>query len=149
MNLLYSVEEQKNIWGYDSEIGIIPKQYGSNEKDQEQDDKIAELTRRLEENIAEDAVQQGQIDSNRTDIDETTSRLNQNIEEDAVQQGQIDTNRTEIDETVTRLNENIDQDAVQQGQIINNTENIIRVENELPTLDMEGTTLVVGKKGGS
>ena len=149
MNLLYSIEEEKNIWGYDSNVGIISKSDSSEEKDKEQDSRIDELTRRLNQNIAEDVIQQGQIDTNRNDIDDTVTRLNQNIEEDVAQQGQIDANRGEIDETVRRLNENIAEDGVQQGQIDSNSANIIRVEGELPTLDMEGTTLVVGKRGGS
>ena len=42
MNSLYSVEQDKNCWGYDSEVGIIGRHTGgsSSEKDAEQDQNI-------------------------------------------------------------------------------------------------------------
>ena len=39
--------------------------------------------------------------------------------------------------------------ANQQIQIDANTTNITRIEGEMPTLEMEGTTLVVGTRSGS
>lgn len=107
MNLLYSPEQEKNNWGYNSDVGFIPKNCcgGSNEHDEEQDRKIEANSERIARNDARDDVQQIQIDTNHA-IDEEQQRL-----------------------------------------IEQNTSDITYVQNELPTLDMDGTTLVIGKKG--
>jgi len=164
MNLLYSrAEDEKNIWNYGGEIGIIPKSSGggSSEKDAEQDQKIDSNTHEiedvkhsLEENESRDDEQQRQIDANAQAIADNNEvdrqqqgQLDANDALDVQQQSQIDYNRSELEDTIRRLNENIANDSLQQDQINANSSNIIRVEGELPTLDMEGTTLVIGKKG--
>ena len=112
MNLLYSPDQNKNNWGYDSDIGIIPKSSSSSEYD---------------------AIQDQNIEANKQQIQETKTQLHQNESLDEAQQAQLDANDA--------------LDRQQQTEINTNKENIIRIESELPTLDMEGTTLVIGKKG--
>ena len=133
MNLLYSPDQNKNNWGYDSDVGIIPKSSSSSEYD---------------------AIQDQNIEANKQQIQETKTELRQNESLDEAQQAQLDANdaldrhqQSEIDDTISRLNTNIADDERQQTEININRENIIRIESELPTLDMEGTTLVIGKKG--
>ena len=128
MNLYWDSEQEKNSWGYGDDIGIISKESSSSKKDKEQDEQIdankEEINKTkesLEENNQRDDAQQSQID-------ELTDRLNRNIESDAAQQAQIDENATQINSNKTE---------------------IIRVESELPTLEMDGTMLVIGKKGNS
>lgn len=119
MNSLYSVEQDKNRWDYGDDVGIIPKQTTGSDYDAKQDIKI---------------------ESNKEQIQETKQSLRENNARD-------DSQQTEIDDTISRLNTNIADDERQQTEINTNRENIIRIESELPTLDMEGTTLVIGKKG--
>ena len=80
-----------------------------------------------------DAKQDIKIEGNKEQIQETKTELRQNESLDEAQQAQLDANDA--------------LDRQQQAEIDTNRENIIRVEGELPTLDMEGTTLVIGKKG--
>ena len=129
MNELYSeVEHTKNCWDYGEGVGIIGKNRIGTVKDKEQDEKI---------------------DSNKEEIDKTKESLEDNESRDDAQQVQIN-------ELNDKLNENIESDATQQAQInenttqiINNKEDIIRIKDELPTLEIENTTLIIGKKGGS
>lgn len=122
MNELYSeVEHTKNCWDYGEGVGIIGKNRIGTVKDKEQDEKI---------------------DSNKEEIDKTKESLEDNENSDDAQQVQIN-------ELNDKLNENIESDAAQQAQIINNKADIIRIEDELPTLEIENTTLIIGKKGGS
>lgn len=128
MNELYSeVEQTKNCWDYGEGVGIIGKNRIGTVKDKEQDEKI---------------------DSNKEEIDKTKESLEDNENRDDAQQVQIN-------ELNDKLNENIESDAAQQAQInenttqiINNKADIIRIEDELPTLEIENTTLIIGKKGG-
>ena len=110
MNLLYSPDQNKNNWGYDSDIGLIPKSPSKY-----------------------DVIQDQNIEANKQQIQETKTELQQNETLDEAQQVQIDANDA--------------LDREQQTAINTNRENIIRVESELPTLNMEGTTLVIGKRG--
>jgi len=133
MNLLYSPEQNKNNWDYGGDVGIISKLSSSSEYD---------------------VIQDQNIEANKQQIQETKTELHENETLDEAQQAQLDANdaldrqqQTEIDDTISRLNANIADDERQQTEIDANRENIIRVESELPTLDMEGTTLVIGKKG--
>jgi hypothetical protein len=112
MNLLYSPEQNYNNWGYDSDIGLIPR---------------SDLSSKY------DAIQDQNIESNKRQIQEAKTELQQNETLDEAQQAQLDANDA--------------LDSQQQTEIDANKENIIRIESELPTLDMEGTTLVIGKKG--
>ena len=80
-----------------------------------------------------DAKQDIKIESNKEQIQETKQSLIENDARDDTQQSQLDANDA--------------LDRQQQTEINTNRENIIRIESELPTLDMEGTTLVIGKKG--
>ena len=129
MNELYSkVEHTKNCWDYGEGVGIIGKNRIGTVKDKEQDEKI---------------------DSNKEEIDKMKESLEDNENRDDAQQVQIN-------ELNDKLNENIESDATQQAQInenttqiINNKEDIIRIKDELPTLEIENTTLIIGKKGGS
>lgn len=162
MSSLYSVQEEiKNLWDYSGEVGFIKKSSGNSEKDAEQDqnieankNQIEETKRSLRENESRDDEQQRQIDAN----SEAISR-NDNV--DMQQQSQIDANaeaisrndnvdiqqQSQIDDTISRLNANIEDDLRQQNEINANRDNIIRVEGQLPTLDMDGTMLVIGTKG--
>ena len=133
MNSLYSVEQDIYRWDYGGDVGIISKQTMGSDYDAKQDIKI---------------------ESNKEQIQETKQSLRENDARDDAQQSQLDANdaldrqqQTEIDNTISRLNTNIADDERQQTEINTNRENIIRIESELPTLDMEGTTLVIGKKG--
>ena len=128
MNELYSeVEQTKNCWDYGEGVGIIGKNRIGTIKDKEQDEKI---------------------DSNKEEIDKTKESLEDNESRDDAQQVQIN-------ELNDKLNENIESDTAQQAQInenttqiINNKEDIIKIKDELPTLEIENTTLIIGKKGG-
>jgi hypothetical protein len=80
-----------------------------------------------------DTMQDQNIEGNKEQIQETKTELHENESLDEAQQAQLDANDA--------------LDRQQQTEIDTNRENIIRVESELPTLDMEGTTLVIGKKG--
>ena len=157
MNLLYSdVEQDKNSWDYGDGVGFIPKGSGGSEKDSEQDQRIDANEQAIADNESRDDSQQSQIDAN-------TDAIARNEELDRQQQTQIDANtqsisdnesrddtqQLQIDETIRRLNENFENDERQQQQIMDNSDNIIRVEGELPTLEMEGTTLVIGKRSDS
>ena len=68
-------------------------------------------------------------------------------EKDAQQDQEIEANKQQIEETNHSLQENERRDDQQQSQIDANTTNITRIEGEMPTLDIEGTTLVIGTKG--
>ena len=139
MNLLYSdAEQEKNCWEYTSDVGYIPKPTGgggNEEKDREQDEKIEENAQAIADNENRDDTQQAQIDAN-------TQAIADNERRDDAQQEQID-------DVVTRLNQNFEDDERQQSEIDDNKTKIIRIESELPTLEMEGTMLVIGKKGDS
>ena len=171
MNELYSeVEHTKNCWDYGEGVGIIGKNRIGTVKDKEQDEKIVsnkeeidKTKESLEDNENRDDAQQEQIDANKEAIE-------RNDEVDRQQQEQIDANKTALEDNESRddaqqvqinelndkLNENIESDAAQQSQInenttqiINNKEDIIKIKDELPTLEIENTTLIIGKKGGS
>lgn len=159
---LYSeVEQTKNRWDYGDGVGIIGKNRIGTEKDKEQDEKIDsnkqeidDTKESLEENESRDDAQQEQIDANR-------EAIQRNDDVDREQQEQIDANKaaleenesrddaqqSQIDELTDRLNENIESDEAQQVQIIQNTTEITNIKNEMPTLTIENTTLVIGKKG--
>ena len=126
MNLLYSAEESKNIWGYDSDVGFIPKGSGGSDYDAKQDQEIEANREHINRNDARDDEQQGLIDSN--------------YALDAAQQEQIDANTSGLAANNLR-------DDEQQRLIEQNQTNIINVQNELPTLNVDNTTLVIGKKG--
>ena len=136
MNILYSdVEQSKNSWDYGDDIGIIPKKYGGSAKDEEQDQKIENNSQRIEE------TRQSVIENNNRD-DEQQRQLDANDALDINQQSQID-------ETIRRLEDNIASDERQQGEIEENRNDIIRIEGELPTLNIEVTTLVIGTRGNT
>lgn len=134
MNLLYSsVETDKNAYNYGGEVGIIGKNIIGTEYD---------------------AIQDQNIESNKEQISETKHDLRENEARDDTQQAQLDANdavdvsqQSQIDETISRLNANIADDERQQGEINENRTNITRIEGELPTLNFDGTTLVIGKRG--
>lgn len=139
MNALYSIEQDKNRWGYNSDVGFIGKIGAQSEKDREQDQKIEankeqieEAIRSLIENERLDISQQEQIDSNKSELEANKLR--------------DDEQQTQIEDTISRLNENTANDELQQQQIGQNTTDIIRIEGEMPTLDMQGTTLVIGQR---
>jgi hypothetical protein len=157
MNLLYSdVEQEKNTWDYGEGVGYIAKSYGSSEKDAEQDQRIDSNEQAIADNESRDDNQQTQIDANteaiarneQLDIEQQT-QIDANAQSIAQNESRDDVQQSQIDETIRRLNENIENDERQQEEIVRNTTNIIRVENELPTLEMEGTTLVISKRGDS
>lgn len=146
MNFLYSVEEDKNIWGYNSDVGIISKITSGSDYDAIQDQniesnkqQITETKQSLTENEARDDEQQSQLDAN----DAFDRQQQREIEENNLRD---DAQQSQIDETMRRLNDNIIEDERQQSEINANRENITRVEGELPTLNIEGTALVIGKR---
>lgn len=154
MNFLYTPEDAKNIWGYNSDVGIIGKGGEGTDYDAEQDQEIESNKQQIQEvkhdvqvNDARDDAQQRQLDANdaldrqqQEEIDANRLSIEANESRDDAQQSQID-------ETIERLNANIADDERQQMQIDANTESITQLSGEMPTLEMQGTTLVVGKKG--
>ena len=148
MNLLYSdIETDKNSWNYNGDVGIIGKNRTGTEKDKEQDERIDSNTQAIADNENRDDSQQAQIDANTQAIadnerrdDAQQAQLDANDEFDRQQQAQLDAN----DEFDRQQQSQIDSNTI---QIINNKTEITRIENELPTLEVDGTTLVIGKKG--
>ena len=118
MNLLYSPGTDVDNWGYDTDTGIIPKYSGGSEHDAEQDQNI---------------------EANKEQIQETKREL-RNTENVNVQQ------QIEIDSNTVGLEENVARDDRQQIEINANTENIIRIEHEIPTFTVQGTAIIIGKK---
>ena len=139
MNLLYSVEQDKNRWDYGGDVGIISKQTIGSDYDAKQDvkietnkEQIQETKQSLRENNALDVTQQAQINSNTEAIQRNESRDN--------------SQQLQIDETIELLNQNIADDEKQQAAINTNTTEIIRLQGEMPKLSIEGTTMIIGQK---
>ena len=118
MNLLYSVEQDKNRWDYGGDVGIISKQTVGSDYDAEQDIKI---------------------ESNKEQIQETQQSLRENNARDDAQQLQSN-------ETIELLNKNISDDEKQQAEIDANKTEIIRLQGEMPKLSIEGTTMIIGQR---
>lgn len=168
MNFYYfsAISDDIYRWGYDDEIGIIPKSYGgsgSSEKDAEQDQKIEENTQHINQNDSVDRTQQAEIDSLRRDLDNNIAndqlqqqQLDANDQTDIRQQQEIDANTTlnasqqsEIDALRNDLNANDQTDEMQQQQINANVERITTVEKDVADFYFDGTTFVIQKRGES
>ena len=139
MNLLYSVEQDKNRWDYGGDVGIISKQTIGSDYDAKQDvkietnkEQIQETKQSLRENNALDVTQQAQINSNTEAIQYNESR--------------DDSQQLQINETIERLNQNISEDERQQEEINANRTEISRLDGEMPTLSIEGTTMIIGQR---
>ena len=139
MNLLYSVEQDKNRWDYGGDVGIISKQTVGSDYDAEQDikiesnkEQIQETKQSLRENNALDVTQQAQINSNTEAIQDNESR--------------DDSQQLQINETIELLNKNISDDEKQQAEIDANKTEIIRLQGEMPKLSIEGTTMIIGQR---
>ena len=139
MNLLYSVEQDKNRWDYGGDVGIISKQTIGSDYDAKQDvkietnkEQIQETKQSLRENNALDVTQQAQINSNTEAIQRNESRDN--------------SQQLQINKTIELLNQNIADDEKQQAAINTNTTEIIRLQGEMPKLSIEGTTMIIGQK---
>lgn len=139
MNLLYSVEQDKNRWDYGGDVGIISKQTIGSDYDAKQDvkietnkEQIQETKQSLRENNALDIIQQAQINSNTEAIQDNESR--------------DDSQQLQINETIERLNQNISEDERQQEEINANRTEISRLDGEMPTLSIEGTTMIIGQR---
>ena len=139
MNLLYSVEQDKNRWDYGGDVGIISKQTIGSDYDAKQDvkietnkEQIQETKQSLRENDALDVTHQAQINSNTEAIQDNESR--------------DDSQQLQINETIERLNQNISEDERQQEEINANRTEISRLDGEMPTLSIEGTTMIIGQR---
>ena len=146
MNLLYSVEQDKNRWDYVGDVGIISKQTVGSDYDAEQDIKIESNKQQIQENNARDDAQQHQLDAN--DALDATQQIQINSNTEAIQQNESrdDSQQLQINETIELLNKNIADDEKQQAAINTNTTEIIRLQGEMPKLSIEGTTMIIGQR---
>ena len=146
MNLLYSVEQDKNRWDYGGDVGIISKQTVGSDYDAEQDIKIESNKQQIQENNARDDAQQHQLDAN--DALDATQQTQINSNTEAIQQNESrdDSQQLQINETIELLNQNISDDERQQAEINANRTEISRLDGEMPTLSIEGTTMIIGQR---
>lgn len=153
MNSLYSVEQDKNRWGYGGDVGIISKQTMGSDYDAKQDikiesnkEQIQEAKQSLRENDARDDAQQSQLDANDAlDLIQQT-QINSNTEAIQRNESRDDSQQLQIDETIERLNQNISEDERQQEEIDANKSEILRLDSEMPTLSIDGTTMTIGRR---
>ena len=146
MNLLYSVEQDKNRWDYGGDVGIISKQTVGSDYDAEQDIKIESNKQQIQENDARDNAQQHQLDAN--DALDVTQQAQINSNTEAIQRNERrdDSQQLQINETIELLNQNISDDEKQQAEINANKTEIIRLQGEMPKLSIEGTTMIIGQR---
>lgn len=154
MNSLYSVEQDKNKWDYSSDVGIISKITIGSDYDAVQDqniqsnkDQIQETKQSLIENENRDDAQQAQLDANDILDKEQQEQINSNKEAIERNEERDNEQQTQIDDTINRLNQNISDDERQQSEIDANKSEISRLDGEMPTLTLDGTTLIIGKRG--
>lgn len=121
-------------YNYGNGIGIISKNSGY-------------------DNSKRDAEQDKNIEQNKTNIDKNAQSLEENNKRDDKQQEQLDANdavdvaqQKQIDENTKRLDENCANDERQQKEIETNRLEIERISGEMPTLEVEGTTMIISKK---
>ena len=156
MITLYSVEQDKNRWDYGNDVGLIPKQNSGSDYDAIQDQniesnksQIQETKQSLEENNERDNAQQSQLDANDAlDVKQQT-QIDSNTEAIQRNESRDNAQQSQIDETIERLNQNISEDQRQQQEINANKTEISRLDSEIPTLSIEGTALVVSKKSNN
>lgn len=122
-------------YNYGCGVGIISKNGGSYD------------------NSKKDAEQDKNIEENKSNIEKNAQSLEENEKRDDKQQEQLDANdaldvaqQKQIDENTKRLDENDANDERQQREIENNRIEIERISGEMPTLEVEGTTMIIGKK---
>ena len=129
--------------------------------DQQQQSHIDSLRRDLEENTAKDQQRQQQLDQNdqtdirqQTEIDENRSRIEEIVLRDDGQQLELDELRAALAENTAKdsarqeqLNANDARDDLQQAQIDENRGRITNVESDLTDFDVNGTTLVITRRG--
>ena len=146
MNLLYSVEQDKNRWDYGGDVGIISKPTNGSDYDAQQDKKIESNKQQIQENNARDDAQQQQLDAN--DALDATQQTQINSNTEAIQRNESrdDSQQLQINETIELLNQNISDDERQQAEINANTTEIIRLQGEMPKLSIEGTTMIIGQR---
>ena len=146
MNLLYSVEQDKNRWDYGGDVGIISKQTVGSDYDAQQNIKIESNKQQIQENNARDNAQQHQLYAN--DALDATQQTQINSNTEAIQQNESrdDSQQLQINETIELLNQNISDDERQQAEINANTTEIIRLQGEMPKLSIEGTTMIIGQR---
>lgn len=153
MNSLYSVEQEKNRWDYGGDVGLISKPTNGSDYDAQQDikiesnkEQIQETKQSLIENNARDDAQQSQLDAN--DALDVTQQAQINSNTEAIQRNESRDNsqQLQIDETIELLNQNISEDERQQEEINVNKSEISRLDGEMPTLSIEGTTMIIGQR---
>ena len=153
MNSLYSVEQDKNRWDYGGDVGIISKPTNGSDYDAQQDikiesnkEQIQETKQSLIENNARDDAQQSQLDAN--DALDATQQIQINSNTEAIQQNERrdDSQQLQINQTIELLNQNISEDERQQEEINANKSEISRLDGEMPTLSIEGTTMIIGQR---
>ena len=146
MNLLYSVEQDKNRWHYGGDVGIISKPTNGSDYDAQQDKKIESNKQQIQENNARDDAQQHQLDAN--DALDATQQTQINSNTEAIQRNESrdDSQQLQINETIELLNKNISDDEKQQAEIDANKTEIIRLQGEMPKLSIEGTTMIIGQR---
>ena len=146
MNLLYSVEQDKNRWDYGGDVGIISKPTNGSDYDAQQDKKIESNKQQIQENNARDDAQQHQLDAN--DALDATQQTQINSNTEAIQRNESrdDSQQLQINETIELLNKNISDDEKQQAEIDANKTEIIRLQGEMPKLSIEGTTMIIGQR---
>ena len=146
MNSLYSVEQEKNRWDYGGDVGLISKPTNGSDYDAQQDIKIESNKEQIQENNARDNAQQHQLDAN--DALDATQQTQINSNTEAIQQNESrdDSQQLQINETIELLNQNISDDERQQEEINANKSEISRLDGEMPTLSIEGTTMIIGQR---
>ena len=146
MNSLYSVEQEKNRWDYGGDVGLISKPTNGSDYDAQQDIKIESNKQQIQENNARDDAQQHQLDAN--DALDVTQQTQINSNTEAIQQNESrdDSQQLQINQTIELLNQNISEDERQQEEINANKSEISRLDGEMPTLSIEGTTMIIGQR---
>ena len=146
MNSLYSVEQEKNRWDYGGDVGLISKPTNGSDYDAQQDIKIESNKQQIQENNARDNAQQHQLDAN--DALDATQQTQINSNTEAIQQNERrdDSQQLQINQTIELLNQNISEDERQQEEINANKSEISRLDGEMPTLSIEGTTMIIGQR---
>ena len=146
MNSLYSVEQEKNRWDYGGDVGLISKPTNGSDYDAQQDIKIESNKQQIQENNARDDAQQHQLDAN--DALDVTQQAQINSNTEAIQQNERrdDSQQLQINQTIELLNQNISEDERQQEEINANKSEISRLDGEMPTLSIEGTTMIIGQR---
>lgn len=101
---------------------------------------VREIIKLGDTQATKDAEQDSSIASNAASIEALQKALEENTQNDAIRQSQLDAN----DETDTEQQKQIDANTT---AIYNNTTEITNISNELPTVSVDGTTILIGKKG--